>query len=54
MKNEKEAKVVLLVLVQGNMSEGARQSDIRTKPASQAYSEGWEATFGKKEAHTVN
>jgi hypothetical protein len=50
MKDKKEI-VVLLVAVEGNMSEGARKDDIRSKSASQSYRDNFDRIFPPKEGN---
>ncbi len=46
---DKEDKTVILVMVQGNLSEAARKSEIRSKSANQSYRDNYDAIFGTKE-----
>lgn len=52
MKNDKEQVVMLVIISGGNMSEGARKDQIRTKSASESYREGYDRIFGNKETNT--
>lgn len=54
MKNDKEQIIVVLVKVEGNVAQAAKSSDIRSKSATQAYRDGYDAIFGSKDQKSLN
>jgi len=51
MKNDKEAIILVLVKVEGNVAKAA---DIRSKTPTQAYRDNFDLVFGSKEKSALN